>query len=92
MQFGAGRGVLQRNGFTWADVSHGAKGCQSGLVKTTQNKFLFARVVVDVAHGKDARRASASFAYRQLRHGKQIDPDADVLRLVRLGSHSELGL
>ena len=54
VQFGAGCGVLQRHSFTGADVLHGAKGGQSSLMKTTQNKFLFAGVLVDVPHSKDA--------------------------------------
>ena len=84
VQFGAGCGVLQRHSFARADVLHRAKGGQSGLMKTTQNKFLFAGVVVDVAHGKDAWRAG----------GKSGGIDAELFALqgqAPLGYWPEFG-
>jgi len=57
MQFGAGRGVLQRLRLARMDELHGCESGQGGLMKAAQNQLFLSRVVVDIAYGKNARRA-----------------------------------
>ena len=54
MQSGRGRGVFQWDFLAGVEVGRCAKGGQGGFVKTTEDEFAFARVVVDVAHRKNA--------------------------------------
>ncbi len=54
MQLGRRCRVLQQGLSCGVHDSCRAKGGERGLVKAAQDEFLFARIGVDVAHGKDA--------------------------------------